>query len=86
MNRLMNYVIHKRIGISIICPLHLIASPARPIPAENNFEAILKSAEAFAVTFQGGADVLQDDVARASELIGNIRSQLQDLSSDENHA
>ena len=52
-------------------------------PSRKQFEAILKSAEAFAVTFQGGADVLQDDVARASELIGNIRSQLQDLSSDE---
>ena len=52
-------------------------------PSRKQFEAILKSAEAFAVTFQGGAAVLQDDVGRASELIGNIRSQLQDLSSDE---
>ena len=52
-------------------------------PSRKQFEAILKSAEAFVATFQGGAAVLQDDVGRASELIGNIRSQLQDLSSDE---
>ena len=52
-------------------------------PSRKQLEAILKSAEAFVATFQGGAAVLQDDVGRASELIGNIRSQLQDLSSDE---
>ena len=34
-------------------------------------------------TFQGGPDVLQDDVVRVSELIGNIRSQLRDVSSDQ---
>ena len=52
-------------------------------PSRKQFEAILKSAEAFAVTFQGGAAVLQDDVGQVLTLIGNIRSQLQDLSSDE---
>ena len=51
--------------------------------SRKQFEAILKSAEAFAVTFQGGADVLQDDVARALGLISQVREQLQALSEDE---
>ena len=51
--------------------------------SRKQFEAILKSAEAFVATFQGGAAVLQDDVGQVLTLIGNIRSQLQDLSSDE---
>ena len=52
-------------------------------PSRKQFEAILKSAEAFAVTFQGGAAVLQDDVARALGLISQVREQLQDLSKDD---
>ena len=52
-------------------------------PSRKQFEAILKSAEAFAVTFQGGADVLQDDVARALGLISQVREQLQALSEDD---
>ena len=52
-------------------------------PSRKQFEAILKSAEAFAVTFQGGAAVLQDDVARVLGLISQVREQLQALSEDD---
>ena len=52
-------------------------------PSRKQLEAILKSAEGFVTTFQGGADVLQDDVSRALGLISQVREQLQGLTADE---
>ena len=52
-------------------------------PSRKQLEAILKSADAFVQTFQGGADVVQDDVTRALGLISQVREQLQALSGDE---
>ena len=52
-------------------------------PSRKQLEAILKSADAFVQIFQGGADVVQDDVTRALGLISQVREQLQALSEDE---
>ena len=52
-------------------------------PSRKQLEAILKSADAFVQIFQGGADVLQDDVSRALGLISQVREQLQGLTADE---
>ena len=50
--------------------------------SRQEFEAILASAEAFVDAFQGGADVVQDDVARALAFIGQVREQLQTIDRD----
>ena len=70
------------IGILITCPLAFEKLASATNPSRKQLEEILKSAEAFAVTFQGGADVLQDDVARALALISQVREQRQALSEE----